>query len=315
MSKKLEDVTVQLTGGLGNQLFQLAVGFFVAGESPLKLEQDLGQPRRNINGDPDITSFSLPNQVELEPARSPSRFISKVLNYSRRRSAQQNGHGSNILRLGASLLLSIYRASPVSLMGARGLGFCNLEVKDRHPYLLGYFQSYKWLYGRQVLHKMRSIRAIECDEISIFRSLAIKESPLVVHVRLGDYLEHPQFGIPTKSYYENSIQELWNSGDYKKIWLFSNDDSAAMDYIPSHLQELTRVVPEIQKSAASTLEVMRMGCGYVIGNSTYSWWGAMLSNFPNPKIIAPLPWFIEMEEPIDLIPPEWKRQPAFLEEK
>lgn len=315
MSEKLKRVTIQLTGGLGNQLFQLAIGLFLADSKPLRLEQDLGQPRRNKNGKPDLFSFELPSQIELEPARFPSQFVSKVLNYTLRRSAQQKARGSNMLRLFASLLLIFYRHSFVRLIGVRGLGYYEIKKTGRSPYLLGYFQSYKWVADPQVLTKMRSIRVIDCDEISNFRKLAVQELPLVVHVRLGDYLDHPQFGIPNKNYYENSIFQLWNTGKFKKIWLFSNDESKAINYVPLHLREFTRVVPEVQNSAASTLEVMRMGFGYVIGNSTYSWWGAMLSNNLNPEVIAPTPWFAEMDEPIDLIPTDWERQAAFSVEK
>jgi hypothetical protein len=50
---------------------------------------------------------------------------------------------------------------------------------------------------------------------------------------------------------------------------------------------------------------MRLGEGYVIANSTFSWWGAYLSRSSNPLIIAPRPWFSKVESPRDLIPDSW----------
>jgi hypothetical protein len=52
---------------------------------------------------------------------------------------------------------------------------------------------------------------------------------------------------------------------------------------------------------------MRQGDAYIIGNSTYSWWAATLSHKEPKMVIAPSPWFAEMDEPRFLVPPEWQR--------
>jgi hypothetical protein len=67
------------------------------------------------------------------------------------------------------------------------------------------------------------------------------------------------------------------------------------------------MIPEIDRSPAATLEVMRFGAGYVIANSSFSWWAAFLSKKPDVEVIAPQPWFQGMDEPRDLIPPNWQR--------
>jgi hypothetical protein len=314
MKKSPRRVVVQLTGGLGNQLFQLAVGLSVAKSDTLLLEQDLGIPKRNHAGHPDIQSYNLPSQVVIETRRNPSQLTIKALNFILRRSAQQNLAGSNILRFAASVLVSFYRRSIVQLIGARGLGFCRLDTSSNSPYLLGYFQSFKWVREPSVLSKMRDLKVPYSGEISKFTKFAVDEKPLVVHIRLGDYLDHPHFGIPSRAYYEKAIDKMWSKGDFKKIWLFSNDAESAIEYLPKYLHNHLRIIPEVEDSAAHTLEVMRMGYGYVIGNSTYSWWGAMLSRSHSPTVFAPNPWFLELEDPIDLIPNDWFTLPAFEEE-
>ena len=60
-------------------------------------------------------------------------------------------------------------------------------------------------------------------------------------------------------------------------------------------------------SAAETLQTMRLCHGYVIGNSSFSWWGAKLSFQENPPVISPSKWFLGQPDPAGLIPDDWER--------
>ena len=64
--KKSRTTIVSLTGGLGNQLFQLAAGLYAAQGEKLSLEWTIGRPRLNANGLAEISSFQLPENVSLE---------------------------------------------------------------------------------------------------------------------------------------------------------------------------------------------------------------------------------------------------------
>jgi hypothetical protein len=101
---------------------------------------------------------------------------------------------------------------------------------------------------------------------------------------------------------------MWRSGRYTKIWLFSDEPNEATSAIPSSLLDSTRIIPDFDKSSSLTLELMRHGKGYVIANSTFSWWGAFMSYSTEPEVCAPTPWFVGQEEPINLIPTTWHRK-------
>ena len=50
---------------------------------------------------------------------------------------------------------------------------------------------------------------------------------------------------------------------------------------------------------------MRYGHGYIIANSSLSWWAASLSHAKNPLVVAPSPWFKQIGTPNKLIPDNW----------
>jgi hypothetical protein len=143
--------------------------------------------------------------------------------------------------------------------------------------------------------------------IEEFRLLSIIERPLVVHVRLGDYLDQSEFGIPSVDYYNAAIEKLLATQKYSKIWVFSDDLEGAKLRLSLDYGVGIRFVRSDEYSSAVTLEIMRLGNGYVIANSTFGWWAAVLSKNNNAEIVAPDPWFSRIKEPVNLIPNHWTR--------
>jgi predicted nucleic acid-binding Zn finger protein len=170
---------------------------------------------------------------------------------------------------------------------------------------VGYFQSYRWGGESQIALKKSLNFISKSATIETYESLAESEIPLVVHVRLGDYLLENGFGTPSPEYYAQAIKYALSTGTYGKIWLYSDDLPRAISLLPSDLDIELRMIDEIDASPTATLETMRFGKGYVIANSTFSWWGAFLSYSDNPLVIYPSPWFKSIESPAKLVPPTW----------
>jgi len=204
-------------------------------------------------------------------------------------------------------VISIWRKQILVVRQAVGVGFTPLTEKKSNAYLIGYFQSYKYLdLVNSVIKKIKV--ANPGKELLQVMQDAEKESPLVVHFRFGDYLQEDKFGQPSNKYYREAIQEMWNSGRYKKIWVFSDEIEIAKSLFPSEFISHVRWMENIDKSSVSTLEAMRLGKGYVLANSTFSWWGAYLSHTDQAVVIAPSPWFQGMESPESLIPKNWQER-------
>ena len=92
---------------------------------------------------------------------------------------------------------------------------------------------------------------------------------------------------------------------YGRIWVFSDDIEGAKKLIPQEWASKVRWIGQVGSDATTTWHAMRLGSGYVIANSTYSWWAAYLAIRKDVKVVAPKPWFAGMEDPKDLIPPDW----------
>jgi hypothetical protein len=309
-----KSVYLFLTGGLGNQLFQYAAGLYLAEKHRLNLIADVstGRPRVDGTGAPEIYSFDLPLMDSVNPIPFTTPLVSRICGYRLRRALNRK----SINRKSSSVIDFIFRDFWISfsirrfvkLFVSKELGNIPLPNYKKSTYLIGYFQTYCFAQYPGVYDSLMSLQLRNpSSDVAQYFALSELEKPLIVHVRLTDYLSEESFGIPSIKYYSGAIAKQWDLGIYKKIWVFSDDIEGARQRIPQDFHSNVRWISAADLDSASTLEVMRFGYGYVIANSSFSWWGAYLSYNADTKIIAPNPWFIGKEEPLDLIPLEWSR--------
>jgi hypothetical protein len=197
-----------------------------------------------------------------------------------------------------------------SIAAGDNLGFPSSLNLRRNTLLIGYFQTDRFIEQIGV-DKFISGSATLNSVVEEYRELSKLEMPLVMHVRLGDYRNESKIGILSDNYYLDNYQFLWSTGKYQKIWLFSDEPNEAIKLLHSNLIPYVRVIDSHNLSSAQTLEVMTFGKGYLIANSTFSWWGAYLSKTANAEVIAPLPWFKNLPEPRFLVPKNWNRAEGF----
>jgi hypothetical protein len=310
-------IHVALMGGLGNQLFQLAAALHLAKKNneDIFLNPNLGHYRQNSFELPEINSYSIPKHIIVLKKRFYRKWLSKVLGHSRKIFISPSGfekifaYNFIVARI-ANLHKFIVLGRGGNIKVIEEVGYQELEMINQSTILLGYFQSYR--HVDPVLDQLRKLSTQEFISIQEeYKLKASTSSPLVVHVRLGDYLLENSFGVPDVDYYEKAIERQMLTKKYDSIWLFSDEPEKAKLFIPSKYEAVITFVTEAQNSSAATLEIMRYGAGFVIGNSTFSWWGAKLAHKLNPDVVAPQPWFKGMAEPKDIVPPEWLRIQAW----
>ena len=309
--RRNQEVLIVPNGGLGNQLFQVAAGLYLSEDNRLSLIQNLGNPRLSSKSMPVVCDFHSP-YIEVSQDFQ-WRFFRKISNFllSFGQNSQRSKKMPMFLKLAGMIMSLLLSATKLTLIGVQvsvGLGFSSIKKRKRTSLLIGYFQTYKFASRPNVFPKLIAIQPGSIGpDLFAYKELAIEEKPLMVHVRLGDYLAEKKFGILPKSYFHEAIETFVEKNSAIKIWVFSDDVEMAKSYFDSEMQEAIRWIPEIDTSPVNTLELMRHGSGYVISNSTFSWWGAFLSYDRKARVIAPYPWFAHMESPTDLIPPTWEK--------
>ena len=304
-----EHIYVPLTGGLGNQLFQFAYLLNKSKDSEGSFLLNIGAPRLNHLGVPELLSYKISSEkIEVDPPSS-NWLVKKSSGYMLRVGVNPMKFDEfSLIRNGAQLawklILSISFGQKITPLAGKGVGYFESNERAISNFDYGYFQSYKW--ADTVLGELKQLTLAEPSiSLSIYSELAKKDLPLIVHVRLSDYRVESNFGFPGVSYYSTAINHAWATGKFSSIWVFSDEINAARECLPSEHADHYRFIEDRNLSSAEVLEIMRLGEGYVIANSTFSWWGAYLSRSSNPLIIAPQPWFSKVESPRDLIPGSW----------
>lgn len=298
-------------GGLGNQLFQVAAGLSISlsEKVPLIIDDSYGNFRKNVSGQADLFTYKTNMFSTLRIPSNKQKYLGQILGLLIRMSLKsREGMKPRIVRLVlsklASILLTLKLRRKIVVWSATDVGYESLPYSSKSQYLIGYFQTYRYAELNTVKTLMSNLTLMD-KEILEFKELAKKETPLIVHIRLGDYLQESNFGVLSREYYDRALSSMTSNYKFGKIWVFSDDIENAKSFIPHRFMALCRWMDDKNDSACKTLEKMRLGSGYVIGNSSFSWWGAFLTHKMSAPTIAPHPWFTGMRQPIELLPSTW----------
>lgn len=309
MDKDKVENRINLMGGLGNQLFQLAFGLAATRSGKLEIVTAFGSPRRNLSGGPEIEDFTLPNCVSIKSHRR-NRLIAKLINLQLVRSLSSNSrtYPDILLKKILNFFLTMKFKARCTISVGSNVGFSDMKLPLKNKFIIGYFQSWKWYREPEIQRIMQDLRPKrESETIRQYVEIAKMEKPLLLHVRLGDYKNEAGIGLLTLSYYQRALNEMVTSGGgYGTIWVFSDEVDEAKKFLePLNLDHVRFIDEDI--SSVETLELMRLCHGYIIANSTFSFWGAALSRSDSPIVMAPEPWFQNAGSPEKLIPADWIR--------
>ena len=307
---RVPNLVISLAGGLGNQLFQYAAALNHDSTAKILFERRFGGPRQNQSGLPEIFSFQ--NSWLLLGDDEPTSWIpQKIYNSLIRTSGTNKNWLFSVIGLPMraffSLILRRRLGCWLNVSLSRGLGGEATPTLPIDTYQIGLFQNSENCLHPNVLKSLRELQPTNpSTELVEWINRAKNQRILVVHVRLGDYLLEPDFGIPSPEYYFEAIAGMQALDDFSDIWVFSNDIEKAKEHLSFLNFDFVTWVPEIGGSASETLHLMREGSAFVIANSTFSWWGAFLSKTEDAQVVAPSPWFVRATAPEGIIPVGWR---------
>lgn len=295
LSTRKFGVTVNLEGGVGNQLFQYAAGLALAKQLECHLTINISRIENNRHGGKCITDFDLESECQVESVNNSPKIDNRV---------------TRAVRLQMHPMLTSHKG-----FFSRYSGFDKVLLKmPRGTQLNGYFQTFR--YQELLAANQLDLRDLRLKSPSIaFRSLELQANrmlPVVLHIRRGDYLSLSEdFGLLSSNYYRAALKRMNAEFPYKEIWVYSDDFKTARSVLDElgggfnfRFMEETASMP-----APEVLLLMSMGVAHIIANSSFSWWGASLSQ-STQAVIAPEPWFRSRPTPEELIPRDWQIQQA-----
>lgn len=170
-------------------------------------------------------------------------------------------------------------------------------VKDRYYY--GFWQDHKYYDGiRDELKSVFSFKlTLNERNQKILNDMLSSEECVGLHVRRGDYLNHPLYkDICTYEYYYNAINLIKDKIKRPVFYIFSNDIPWCKEKFEKLFPESKVVYVDWNKGEDSYCDMqLMMACKtLVIANSSFSWWAAYL-NARNPWVISPKKWLNKIE--------------------
>lgn len=272
-------ITVNLKGGLGNQMFQYACARALAlrNEDNLQLvrdrhKDDIERPFSLINFQITGTMVSA-NKVAAWP-KCKTWFTQKILR-------------------------QFYVRFEPAILSRRG-----------DVYLDGYFQSQMYFadYTDVIRDDFRLKDALEGMVATMAEQIKNDSKAVVLHIRRGDYVTHPEFGgVVDQAYYQRAMAEVKKRIPKARFYVFSDDIAWCKANLL--LPEDSIFVSQAEMCDYEELTLMSLAKHQIIANSSFSWWGAWLNSNPNKVVITPARWANGKKEKDfrDIIPKTWIR--------
>lgn len=283
-------IVVRLKGGLGNQMFQYALGRVLSLKNNSELLLDTTFFNQNF-----------PANALREYNLKSFNIHARVANKSEIPIVYRNFNN----RFAIKIIFLIKK-----ILGTKGVekGFKfdkNLLELKGSIFLDGYFQSYKYFDAYKEIIKKDFILNNQSDE---FKNKVIEienQNSVCMHVRRGDYVGNKMHEVADLSYYKKSLSILSEKIKIEKICIFSDEIKWCKENFKF---DGDYVFMERGASDVEDLILMSSCKHFILANSSFSWWSAWLASNPNKIIVCPKQWFGDSTiDTSDLIPSKWIR--------
>lgn len=252
---------IRLMGGLGNQMFQYAMGKAAANERNEKLFLDKFSYYRDKKRKCEIEKFNV---------KSEKLSVWKVLYYNMFFwEDRKNRNGNKIFWEKKIFEYEITR---------------NIPLK----YFVGSWQNEKYFKTfRDELRDDFTFKERFREEIEEKTKSISQENSVAVHVRRGDYLENSEYVVQRDNYYIKAMQYIWEREKNVKFYVFSDD----IGWCKKHFDKEKDIICISGNTDLEDFFLMSQCRHFIIANSSFSWWAAWLAD-TNAIKIAPANWFV-----------------------
>ena len=270
-AQKEELVVIQLSGGMGNQMYQYA------------LYLQLKALGKNVKID-DKTEYEGRNARPIRLDVFGAKYVTPTKTEMLCLTDSYLDLFSKIRRKLTGRKTAEYReVSPV---------FDEAVLKMDRAYLTGCWQSEKYFAQiKEEVRKAFTFQEIELSEKMKNYEKQMQETHSVsLHIRRGDYLEVSDVygGICTSEYYKKAMKQMEEWYPDCHFFVFTND----VGWVKENYKQENLTIVEGNDEDAGYIDMYLMTkCKhYILANSSFSWWGCYLNPSESKKVIAPGKW-------------------------
>lgn len=273
-------VITELLGGLGNQMFQYAMGRTLSLFQGSALLMDT-------------------RALEAPGPQTPRRYGLDVFDVRAERAAPEQLHS--------------FHGRRVSEPGPRYQdGVTRLEG---NVYLHGYWQCERYFRAlRPTLKRDFNLKQAPLPRNQDVARAIKRGNSVAVHIRRGDYVSRPQaaahHGSCSLDYYRSALEQLKQRHGKLRVYAFSDDpDWVREHFTPSVCAHMgLTIVSGNQHAPHEDLWLMQQCRHFVIANSSFSWWAAWLGQTRLSTVMAPQRWVVTPGfDTADVVPQNWVR--------
>ncbi|HJJ31828.1 MAG TPA: alpha-1,2-fucosyltransferase [Methanocorpusculum sp.] len=178
------------------------------------------------------------------------------------------------------------------------------DIRSKNIYLCGYWQSER--YFSRITDEIRhdfQITTPQSDANKSWSEIIQNSNSVSLHVRRTDYLS---LGWALDAeYYHRAVEYISKYVENPVFFIFSDD----IEWVKNNLEipyDVYYVNQNGQDEAYEDMRLMSQCKHNIIANSSFSWWGAWLNQNPDKIVAAPEKW-TDGTNLIEIVPERWVR--------
>lgn len=287
-------MVIQLRGGLGNQMFQYAIGKVISIKNSDKLLIDvsfLSQFNESVD------QFDTPRNYNLNIFNSIKDQLLKDKSFYK---LFQNNKNRKV---------SFFSNKKYSIYSEFNHMYNDEVLSLKSPvYLEGYFQNINYFNDySSVIRNLFSFSHLSLNHQNTSILNRIRNSNSVsIHVRRTDYLKAPALafhGVCSNSYYKSAIDYIFSKIEKPQFYIFTDDPVWANNEFLKSYPDFILVDHNFGENSWVDMYLMSVCKHNIIANSSFSWWSAYLNENTEKIVVAPSNWFANHKS--DIVPNEW----------
>ena len=292
-------IIIRLRGGLGNQMFQYAMGKRIASHFNTKLKIDLTSllkkvEKKNVtNRDFQLHIFTIEEDFLLKPSTITILYQFKL---------------KFLIQIIKATKLFLYRVKTIKERKFNVDERLVLNPKDNTLYS-GYWQSEKYfMEAESVIRNDFQFKEVLSENAKLLLEEIKKTNSVCVHVRRGDYVGNSYFEPQSLDYFYRGESIILNNNDNIHFFVFSDDPEwCKLNF--NFKSPFTIVDFKTSKiKFKEDLQLMSNCNHFIISASSFSWWAVWLRDNPDGVVVAPKKWYLNEDIDVsDMVSNKWIR--------